>query len=301
MELTTGHPCCRVGNFMMVPPLSRRALLCTCVILAAAALVLVRELSRVPDAHATVTFFDVGQGDSALLVSPSGKTVLIDGGPDLSALEALGNALPLSQKSIDLLILTHPDPDHFIAFPEILRRFRVGALLIPALQNNEEPYQALLAIAREQGVPLVIADPRRDIDLNDGMEFDILWPCTTRCAWVQGKPPSFDDNGSSIVLRASFGTGSVLFTGDLSIKGEEQLLASGIDVSAEVLKIGHHGSRFSSSDAFLAAVSPRLAVISVGKDNDFGHPHPETLARLEKASIPVRTTMEEGKIDLVLY
>lgn len=277
----------------------RRSLLLLCGILAAGSLVLVRELNRVPSGHLVVHFFDVGQGDSALLVSPSGRTVLIDGGPDLSTLEALGRTLPLSQKSIDLVILSHPDPDHFTALPEVFRRYHVGALLLPAIQNDEKPYQALLAIAREEGIALIAADPRRDIDLHDGVVLDILWPCITRCAWVQGKPPSLDDNDSSVVLRASYGTGSVLFTGDLSSKGEEALLARGTDVSAQVLKIGHHGSRFSSSDAFLAAVHPRLAVISVGKDNHYGHPNPEALERLKKAGIPVRTTMGEGEIDLV--
>lgn len=289
MRLTTGNPCCRVGDFMMLSSHSRRFLLFACVVLTAAALILVRELCRVPDGHATVTFFDVGQGDSALLVSPSGKTVLIDGGPDLSALEALGNALPLAQKSIDLLILSHPDPDHFIAFPELLKRYKVGALLLPALQNDEEPYQALLAIARGQGVPLVIADPRRDVDLHDGMTLDILWP--------PNPVPPMADNDASIVVRTSYGTGAVLFAGDLSVKGEERLLAEGIDVSAQVLKVGHHGSRTSTSEAFLAAVRPDLAVISVG-ENDYGHPHPETLERFTKAGIPVRTTIEEGEIDL---
>ncbi|MDD5041108.1 MAG: ComEC/Rec2 family competence protein [Candidatus Peribacteraceae bacterium] len=271
--------------------LHRRAFAAACVILLAATLILVREHTRIPDGHMTVRFFDVGQGDSALLVSPSGKTVLIDSGPDLSALEALGTALPLSKKSIDLLILSHPDPDHFTAFPEVLRRFRVGALMLPDVRNDETPYLSLLAIAKEQGVPLVPADPHRDLDLKDGVTLDILWP--------PDPAPLAEDNDNSIVLRAAFGTGSILFTGDLSVKGEEVLLASGIDVSAHVLKVGHHGSRFSSSDAFLAAVHPRLAVISVGKDNHYGHPNPETLGRLEKAGIPVRSTMGEGEIDLI--
>ncbi|HBH19396.1 MAG TPA: MBL fold metallo-hydrolase [Candidatus Peribacter riflensis] len=269
----------------------RRALLAICMVLAVTSLVLIREIRRLPVGHLTVQFFDVGQGDSALMVSPSGKTILIDGGPDLSALEALGKALPLSKKSIDLLILSHPDPDHFTAFPEILRRFKVGALLLPAIRNNEEPFQVLLAIAQEQGIPLVAANPERDIDLNDGVVLDILWP--------PHPAPLIGDNDASIVLRASFGTGSVLFTGDLGVQGEATLLATGVDVSAQVLKVGHHGSRFSSSDAFLTAVSPRLAVISVGKDNHYGHPNPETLQRLTTAGIPVRTTAEEGDIVLI--
>ncbi|MFH1443976.1 MAG: ComEC/Rec2 family competence protein [Candidatus Peregrinibacteria bacterium] len=274
-----------------MPPHFRRPLLICCVILVGASLVLIRELKRIPKGNLTVQFFDVGQGDAALLTTPSGKTVLIDGGPDLSALEALGKSLPLSHRSIDLLILSHPDPDHFTAFPEVFRRFKVGALLLPAIQNDEEPYKALLAIVREQGVPLVATDPQRDIDLQDGVMLDILWP--------PNPVRDAEDNDNSIVLRAIYGTGSILFTGDLSEKGEEVLLASGIDVSAQVLKVGHHGSRFSSSEEFLAAVHPRLSIISVGRDNDYGHPHPDTLQRLQDAHIPMRSTAQEGEIQLV--
>lgn len=267
-----------------------RALLIACAILAIASLVLWREILRNPTGHLQVHFLDVGQGDSALLISPSGRTVLIDGGPDLSALERIGEVLPLSDRTIDLLILSHPDPDHFAAFGEILRRYEVGALLIPPIESTEERYLALLAIARERRVPLVIADPARDMVFGDGLTLDVLWP--------PNPPPIREDNDSSIVLRASFGTGSVLFTGDLSERAEAKMLLDGIDVSAQVLKVGHHGSRFSSSDAFLAAVHPRLAVISVGKDNHYGHPSPETLERLRVRGIPMRETMEEGTIDL---
>lgn len=253
-------------------------------------MIAVREIRTLPARHAVVTFLDVGQGDSALLVSPSGRTVLIDGGPDLSALEQVGGALPLSDQSIDLLILSHPDPDHFTAFPEILRRFEVGALLLPPIGNTEEPYRALIAAAQEEGTALVRADPFKDIDFGDGLLLDILWPPTEN-------PPQ-EDNDASLVLRASFATGSVLFTGDLGIKGEAQMLLSGIDVAATVLKVGHHGSRTSTSDAFLAAVHPSTAVISAGKDNHFGHPHTETLNRLASAGIRVRQIAEEGPISL---
>lgn len=270
----------------------RRIFTILCIALAAASLLLTRDLGRIPDGNLTIRFFDVGQGDCALLTSPSGRTVLIDGGPDLSALEALGDALPLSGRLIDLLILSHPDPDHFTAFPEILRRYSVGALLLPAIENDEEPYRALLAVARENNVPVVVAHPLRDIDLGDGAQLDILWP--------PDPVPFDDDNENSIVLRVTHATGSILFAGDLGMKGEESLLASGIDISAQVLKVGHHGSRYSSSQEFLSAVSPRLAVISVGKDNDYGHPHADTLERLRTANITVRSTAEEGEIMLVL-
>lgn len=269
----------------------QRVLLIACVILAVASLVLWRELNRISTGHLEVHFLDVGQGDSALLVSPSGRTVLIDGGPDLSALERLGEVLPLSDRTIDMLILSHPDPDHFAAFGEILRRYEVGALLLPPIENTEERYLALLAIARERSVPLVTADPARDMVFGDGLTLDVLWP--------PDPPPIREDNDASIVLRVAFGTGSVLFTGDISESAEAKMLLDGIDVSAQVLKIGHHGSRFSSSVAFLAAVSPRLAVISVGKDNHYGHPSLETLERLMADGIPVRETENEGTIDLV--
>jgi len=255
-------------------------------------LLLFRELQLSPYGHLQVHFLDVGQGDSALLITPTGRTVLIDGGPDLSALEQLGKLLTLSARNIDLVIVSHPDPDHFVAFPEVLRRYTIGALILPPINNTEARYLGLLAAAKERNVPVMIADPSRDLEISDGLMLDFLWPAVP--------VPFKDDNDNSIVLRASFGTGSVLFTGDISDRAEEMMLAQGIDVSADILKVSHHGSKTASTDAFLTAVHPRLAVISVGKDNTYGHPNPDTLGRLKYAKIPVRTTMQEGTIDIPL-
>jgi len=269
----------------------RRTLLLLNAALFVCALLLFRELRLSPQGHLHVHFLDVGQGDSALLITPTGRTVLIDGGPDLSTLEQLGKILPLSARSIDLMVVSHPDPDHFTAFPEVARRYNVGTLILPPVQNTEARYLSLLAAAKERGVPVMIADPSHDLEIADGLTLDFLWPAF---------PVSFkDDNDNSIVLRATFATGSILFTGDISDRAEESMLTQGIAVSADVLKVSHHGSKTASTSAFLAAVHPRLAVISVGKENTYGHPNPDTLERLKAAGIPVRTTMQEGEIDLV--
>lgn len=268
----------------------RRSFLFLIALLCVAIALLIRELGSLPDGRLQVRFLDAGQGDATLLITPTGRTILIDGGPDLSVLEGLGRNLPLAERSIDLLIVTHPDPDHITAFPEVLNRYDVGALMIPPVENDEPRYMTLLRTARERRVPVVIADPKRDIRTADGLTLDFLWPSL---------PLSFkDDNDNSVVLRATFATGSILFTGDLGAKAEAALLSSGTDVAADVLKVGHHGSKTSTSEEFLDAVRPRLAVIMVGKDNSFGHPDPRTLGRLAARRIPVRLTSEEGEIAL---
>lgn len=240
-----------------------------------------------------VSFLDVGQGDSALIVSPAGKQVVIDGGPDLSALEGLGRHMPFFDRSIDLLVLSHPQLDHMAAFPEILRRYTVGAVLMTGVRYRIARYQEFLTLLKQQNIPILIADPAKDLDLGGGASLDVVWP-----------PPTLynasmkEVNNSSIVLRALYGGRAVLFTGDMEEEEERAVLASRADIDADVLKVAHHGSKTSSSSGFLLAVDPSLAVISVGRTNRYGHPHPAVVARYEHFGIPLRTTAEEGTITL---
>ena len=264
----------------------------TCLFLGLCALLLARENALLPDGKTHAYFFDVGQGDSALLVSPSGKTILIDGGPDLSALEPLGRHLSFMQKRIDLLILTHPERDHLAAFPEILRHYHVRALLLTGAEGSEGRYQEILALAHTQNISILLSRPVRDIDFGDGLLLDVLWP--------PAQLPSVQTNAASLVFRAVTGSSSILFTGDIDRIAEEALLGAGTDVHASILKVPHHGSDTSSTLAFLRAVHPGLAIISVGKDNPYGHPRPETLERYAALNIPVRMTAREGTIALTL-
>jgi competence protein ComEC len=238
-------------------------------------------------------FLDVGQGDSALLVTPSGRQVLIDGGPDLSALRGVARHMPLLDRSIDLLVLSHAHLDHLAAFPEILRRYRVGAILMTGTDTSLPRYAELLTLVKQQNIPIFFADPQRDIDLGDGVMLDVLWPPPV----LTGRKMK-DENDASVVLRASYGSGSILFTGDAGEDPEHAMLAAGVDVKAGILKVGHHGSKHSTSTGFLLAVNPTLAVISSGSGNTYGHPHPVILQRLRHFGVPVRITQEEGDISV---
>lgn len=262
------------------------ALLLPCVLVAG------RELSLLPDGHVHAYILDVGQGDAILLVSPSGKRILVDGGPDLSALEQLGSFLPFFDRRIDLVAFTHPDSDHITALPEILERYRVGRILFSPADHASGQYERLLTLVEAKRIPVLLPDPSQDIDVGDGLVLDVLWP-------PKNLMRSEDTNHTSLILRALAGSGSILLTGDIDEAGEEEMLERGTSVAATILKISHHGSAGATSPPLLSAAHPAIAVISVGKDNRFGHPSPETLARLSQLKIPVRTTMEEGTIDLV--
>ncbi|TSC60043.1 MAG: competence protein ComEC [Candidatus Peregrinibacteria bacterium Greene0416_62] len=242
-----------------------------------------QELRILPDGLLHAYILNVGQGDSILLVSPSGKQILIDGGPDLSALEGIGNHMSFFDRNIDLLVLTHPDLDHIAAFPEILRRYSVGAILLSGIETPQPQYQRLLSIATKQNIPVIIADPKKDIVLEDGLILDVLWPPHG----TFGSQPK-NTNNTSIVLRAIHGSSSILLTGDIEEPAERAILKTGADIQSTIFKVAHHGSKTSTSTGFLLVVDPKIAVVSLGKDNQFGHPHGDVLRRLEKAGIPIR-------------
>jgi competence protein ComEC len=269
-------------------------------VLAAACLLLfcllaLREYSLQPDGKLHVTTLNVGQGDSILLQGPSGKNIVIDGGPDLSLLRSLGVYLPFFDRSIDLLVLTHPERDHVTAFPELLRRYDVQQVLLTGVQHDLGQYNALLHELRVQNIPLLLVSSPSALDLGDGMSLEILWPREV----LLGKNIRAR-NDTSIVLRGLFGGRSVLLPGDMEEGVENALLSLGEMLRSDILKVPHHGSRTSSSTGFLLAVSPKVAIASVGNKNPYGHPHEEIVLRYERLGIPLSTTGTEGDISYVI-
>ena len=252
------------------------------------------EFSKGPDGRAHAYFFYVDQGDGILLVSPKGKQIVIDGGPDTSLLEHLGKTMPFFDRRIDLLVLSHPHLDHLFSFPQILEQYEVGGILMAGADYDSARYEELLTLIKEKKIPILIPDPTKTIDLGDGLILDVTWPPPV----YFGQKLDDDVHDSNVVLRASFGADSILFTGDLEEEGEAHMLATGEDIQADILKIGHHGSRTSTSTGLLLAVRPTLAVISSGRDSKFGHPHQVTLDRLEHFGIPYRATAREGSIHI---
>jgi competence protein ComEC len=244
-----------------------------------------------PQSHRlTVTVLDIGQGDAILIETPHGNRVLVDGGPSGARLSlALGRALPPFERHIDLIVLTHGQDDHVTGFVELMQRYDVGAAFAGPMEGDTAAYDAWRDALARHDVPLLTARAGQSLDLGDGVRIDVVGPPQDA---VHGTED--DLNNNSVVLRLSYGSVSFLLTGDLAAEGEEALLSSGADLHATVLKVGHHGSDGSSTRAFLDAVAPEFAVISVGDDNAFGHPSPTT--RLRLAGVPLLRTDFNGDV-----
>lgn len=272
---------------------SSLAALCVLTLVCAAS---VREFLVRPDGLTHVFILDVGQGDSIFIVGPSGQQILIDAGPNLSALSAIARRMSFFDRTIDVAILTHPHLDHLYAFPELLSRMNVRATVLTGVAVGLPQYKDMLAALKEKQMPVLIADPMQDIDLGDGLVLDILWPPPVYAGNVTDR----GINDTSVVAMLRYGEDSILLTGDMEEGEEHELLASGADLRATILKAGHHGSKTSTSTGLLLAVDPDIAVISAGSGNTFGHPHASTLKRLEYFGVEIRRTDLEGTIELIL-
>ena len=263
---------------------------------AAACLIWIAAFSQ-PTGRLSVVFADVGQGDMTIITTPGGSVIVVDGGPDPErAAIALGEALPFWKRSVDLVILTHPHSDHVAGLNETLRRYDARRVLERRQAFDSADYAAwvkLVDAADAQGAGSLRAIPGMTLTFDDGAAVEILGPPETLLA----ETASDVDNGS-VVARVSYGARSFLLTGDVFAAGEEWLIRSGRRLDSDVLKVGHHGSRSSSSQPFVDAVSPVAAVISAGVDNTHGHPHAEVVDRLSAAvgAHEVFTTAERGSV-----
>ena len=237
----------------------------------------------------SVTFFDVGQGDSAFITTPSGRQVLIDGGPDRSVLRELSRATPWWDRSLDVVMATHPDADHVSGLIDVLQRYDVSYILEPGVMHDTPQAESLLTLVANEGSEHVLARRGQYIDFGDGVRLEILFP--------DRDVERLETNTASIIARVRYGETSFLFTGD-SPDAVERYVASlhGRDLESDVLKVGHHGSRTSSSLLFVGFVSPEYAVISRGCDNSYGHPHAEVLGIFSRFKTAVLDTCEEGTI-----
>lgn len=246
-------------------------------------------------------FLSVGQGDATLAHLPDGKWMLVDGGGnanDTSARVGPRLLLPalraLGVRRIDYLVLTHEHPDHLQGVSYLAARFEVGEFWEGAVPSDALEYLQLKWILAARGVPERRLDGAASAFAAGGAVVQPLWPLST------GSPPCGDANDSSLVFRLSHGRASVLLTGDLGGKGERALLARGALSSSSLLKVAHHGSRYSTCEAFLAALAPQDAVISSGYANAFRLPAPSTISRLQRHGVRVYRTDLEGTIEAVM-
>jgi competence protein ComEC len=257
------------------------------------------------DKFLEVDFFDVGQGDAILIRTPEKQTMLIDGGPGSSILGKLGDKFTPFNKRIDIVILTHPHADHVTGLIEVLKRYEIGLLILNGVEIKSGVYSEFLKTAKDKNIKILIAEAGEAIHFGPpagGLEFDILSPRENLTGRVfnensDGFGASGNDaNDTSIVGKLIFEDFSIIFTGDATLKIENQLLVYGDDLKSDILKVGHHGSKYSSSLSFLKMVSPKAGIIEVGAKNWYGLPSPAALSRFQMVDANIFRTDQNGDI-----
>jgi competence protein ComEC len=242
---------------------------------------------------------DIGQGDSLLIVSPTGKTVLIDTGNPGNEQHVINALLNHSgSKKIDLFIASHPHADHIGSAPEVIKDSTVARVLDSGFPHSTTTYERFLEAIKESGAQFILAVPGQTFDLGGGAVVSVLAPIKPYFKKSELREGATEPNANSVVVRLDYKNFSMLFTGDAEAETEARMIASKANLQAKVLKVGHHGSRYATSDAFLRAVRPEAAVISVGAGNNYGHPTQEALDRLKSAGVKVYRTDLQGEIKL---
>lgn len=262
------------------------------VLAAFCALVWTLALTLPPRGVLTFAVLNVGQGDSLYIQGPTGIEVVVDGGPDNSLLQELPKVMAPFDRSLDAVIETHPDADHVAGFIDLLKRYHVGAFIEPGIQKDTQTAAALEQEIADEKIPRYIARRGMVLDLGGGAELDILFPDRDVSHINQNR-----DNDGGIVAHLVYGKTSVLLTADTSTVVEEHLLQ--IDpqsLHSDILKVAHHGSKYSSEEAYVTAVAPRVALISVGAYNTYGHPTKETLDTLARYNVQIFRTDKDGTL-----
>ncbi len=245
-----------------------------------------------PDGRLHVTFLDVGQGDAILITTPRGGRILVDGGPAPSAaLTALGRHIPFWDRTLDLAVNTHPESDHLAGLIAVLERYQVKQVLIPPVETRSTLYTTWHTTLQRSGIRPAVGQSGMQIGTSDGVSIEVFHP-------VENSHYSHV-NDYSLVLRVTLGDIGFLLTGDISSEVEHELLHHHPELRATVLKVPHHGSATSSSPAFLQAVQPRFAVLSVAADNTLNLPAEEVLQRYQMMGIPVMRTDQNGTIEFI--
>lgn len=235
-------------------------------------------------------FLDVGQGDSELIILPNGPKVLIDGGPNNKVINELASVLRPTDRYIDLVILSHPQTDHFTGLIDVLRRYQIGTFIFNGRSGTANSWSELAKIIQENEIPVVVLAAGDKIHYLNS-QFDFLLPDKN---FIE----SSDLNETALVSLLQSQNSKILFTGDIDTKIEDYLIQK-YDLDVDVLKVAHHGSKFSSGEKFLSNISPKIAVIEVGK-NSYGHPTSEVLKNLASAGAQIFRTDKDGMVKLVI-
>lgn len=246
-------------------------------------------LSTTTSDYLTVRFLDVGQGDAIHVMTPDGYEMLIDGGPSAAVLRELARGRSFFDRTIDVVVATHPDTDHVGGLVDVLERYKVDWLLETVAESDSPAATAYQNAAKLEGAHLISAQAGQVIQLGASTTVRILSP--------QGDTTNWASNASSIIVQIVYGDIEFMLTGDAPSSIEEYLVGEyGSTLESEVLKLGHHGSKTSSSQIFVDTVKPQFAVVSASEGNRYGHPHFSVIDRVWKAKAEVLSTAELGTI-----
>lgn len=242
-----------------------------------------------------VIFFDIGQGDSALINLPGNNEIIIDGGPDKSVIYKLGKYLPVYNRDIELMILTHPHADHVAGLVEVLNRYKVKKVMYTGVEYNSSIYYEFINTIKDKGIEILKPEDIDKIELDKDVFLELIYP------WEDFEGQSFNDvNDSSIVFKLNTLDKDFLFTGDISVSVEKEIVENvdNLKLKADILKVAHQGSSTSSFEEFVRVINPSFSAISVG-ENNFGHPSLRVIRRLERIGSEVLRTDQEGDIRFI--
>ncbi|WP_411680338.1 ComEC/Rec2 family competence protein [Clostridium thailandense] len=236
-----------------------------------------------------ISYIDVGQGDSEL-IQVNGKNLLIDAGTNESTNKVISYLDKQNVKKLDYVVATHPHEDHIGGMSDVIKRYDIGQFYAPKKLTNTKIFENMINALKSKNLKINVARAGIELDLGKDVKCEMLAPNNT----------SYEDlNNYSAVIKVTYKNSKFLFTGDAEKLSEKEILSKNYDLSSDVLKVGHHGSTSSSSKDFLDKIAPRMAIISCGKNNDYGHPHKETLNEFEKRKIQVYRTDVDGTILLI--
>lgn len=240
-----------------------------------------------------VSFIDSGQADSILIKTPYQQNIIIDLGSN-KGLKDLNKKISWWNKTIELIIITHPHDDHILGIISLLKKYQVKKIMYTGILHESPAYLELLNFIQEKNIPLLIPVENQIISFGEDCFLKILFP------WESFQEKEIENlNNSSIVSQLNCNNSKFLFTGDAEIEVENEILKKNLDIKSDVLKVGHHGSITSSQEIFLKKIDPQIAIIMVGEGNKFNHPSLRTIKKLEKLKIKTFRTDLHGTIDII--